>query len=88
MPVFAADRHLPGITVEQLAGAQKAAIAESERSTVEGRPVRYIRSTYLPGDDGCTCLFGAGSAEDVERVNRDAGIPFERVVPAHDLTPQ
>ena len=87
MPVFAADRHLPGISMEQLAGAQKAAIEGSERATAEGRPVKYIRSMYIPEDDRCRCLFEAESAEEVERVNRDAGIPFERVVPAHDLTP-
>lgn len=87
MPVFAADRHLPGISMEGLAGAQKAAIAQSERSTAEGRPVTYIRSMYVPEDDRCMCLFEAENAADVERVNRDAGIPFERVVPAHDLTP-
>jgi hypothetical protein len=34
------------------------------------------------------CLFAAESPEDVKRVNEVAQIPFDRVVPALDLTPQ
>jgi Protein of unknown function (DUF4242) len=33
------------------------------------------------------CLFAAESAEDVRRVNEKAQIPFDRIVPAMDLTP-
>jgi predicted DNA binding CopG/RHH family protein len=87
MTVYAADRHLPGISMDQLADAQKAAIETSKRFTEEGRPVQYIRSTYLPDDDRCVCLFEAQDAEDVKAVNDEAGIPYQRVVQAHDLTP-
>lgn len=87
MPVYAADRDLPGITMEQLAGAQEAVIETSERFTEEGEPVRYIRSMYVPGDDRCMCLFEAGNAETVKAVNDEAGVPYTRVVEAHDLTP-
>jgi hypothetical protein len=87
VPVYAADRNLPGITMAQLAGAQKAAIDTSQRFSDEGRRVRYIRSMYVPGDDRCMCLFEANSAEDVKAVNDEAGIPYSRVVEAHDLTP-
>lgn len=87
MPVYAADRDLPGITMDQLAGAQKAAIDTSKRFTEEGRPVRYIRSMYVPGDNRCMCLFEAEDAESVKAVNDEAGIPYTRVIEAHDLSP-
>ncbi|HSM35205.1 MAG TPA: DUF4242 domain-containing protein [Longimicrobiales bacterium] len=87
MPVYVADRDLPGITMDQLAGAQKAAIETSKRFTEEGRPVRYIRSMYVPGDDRCMCLFDASDADTVRAVNDEAEIPYTRVVEAHDLTP-
>lgn len=87
MPVFAAERDLPGITMDQLAGAQRAAIDTSRQSTAEGQPVRYIRTTFLPGDSRCTCLFEADSADAVRDVNQRAGIPFTRIVEAYDLTP-
>jgi hypothetical protein len=33
------------------------------------------------------CLFAAERPEDVKRVNELAQIPFDRIVPALDLTP-
>ncbi len=87
MAIFAADRSLPGITMEQLAGAQKAAIDTCGQFTANGQPVRYIRSMYVPGDDHCLCLFEADDAEVVKAVNDTAGIPYTRVVEAMDLTP-
>ena len=88
MAVYMADRNLPGITLEQLAAAQRAAIETSERFTAEGKPVRYIRSTWVPGESHVMCLFEAPSPELVRNVNDAAGIPFTRVVEAMDLTPQ
>lgn len=87
MPVYAVERDLPGITMEQLAGAQKAAIETSERFTAEGKDVRYIRSMFIPSEASCTCLFEAPDAERVQAVNDTAGIPYTAVKEALDLTP-
>ena len=87
MRVYMVDRSLPGITMDQLAGAQQAAIATSERFTSEGTPVRYLRSMYVPDEAHCMCLFEAQDAEHVKAVNEAANIPFTRIVEAHDLTP-
>ena len=87
MPVFMADRELPGITMPQLVDAQKAAIETSKRFTAEGRPVKYLRSMYVPGEAHCMCLFEAPDAESVSAVNKAAGIPFTRIVEAMDLSP-
>ena len=87
MPVYMADRDLPGITVEQLAAAQRAAIDTSQQFTAEGKPVRYIRSTFVPGEDHVMCLFEAPNADLVKQVNDTAGIPYKRVIEAMDLTP-
>lgn len=87
MSIYMADRDLPGITLEQLAAAQRAAIDTSQRFSKDGRQVRYIRSTWVPGDARVMCLFEAEDAGLVEEVNRTAGIPFSRVVEARDLTP-
>jgi Protein of unknown function (DUF4242) len=87
MPVFMADRNLPGITMEQLGAAQKAAIETGKKMTAEGRPVRYIRSTFVPGDSRCMCLFEASNEKDVRELNETAKIPFDRIVKAEDLTP-
>ena len=88
MPVYMVERSLPGIEMEQLAAAQKAAIETSEKFTAEGKDVRYIRTTFVPGEAHCMCLFEAPSADRVREVNEAANIPFTRVVEALDLTPQ
>lgn len=88
MAVYMVERDLKGITMPQLAGAQQAAIATAQRFTADGTPVRYIRSTFVPGEARCMCLFDASSAEDVKKVNEAAQIPYTRIVEALDLTPQ
>jgi Nickel responsive protein SCO4226-like len=49
MPVYMVERDLPGIQMDQLAAAQKAAIETSNKFTAEGKDVRYIRTTFVPG---------------------------------------
>ena len=87
MSVYMVERDLPGITMEQLGAAQQSAIQTAERFTQEGKSVRYLRSTFLPSQDKCMCLFEADNAEDVAAVNHAANIPFERIVEAMDLNP-
>jgi hypothetical protein len=87
MAVYLVERDLPGVTLEQLAAAQKRAIQVGLDLTAEGREVRYIRSTFVPGEHRCMCLFEAPNPENVREANERAEIPFTRIVPAEDLTP-
>ncbi len=88
MSVFMVERSLGGISMDDLGGAQRAAIDKGVQMTASGTPVRYIRTTFAPEDGRCMCLFEAQSSEDVKRLNDEAGLPYDRVVPAMDLTPQ
>jgi hypothetical protein len=87
MPVYMVERELKGIAMSDLAAAQHLAIKTSKDYTAKGTPMRYIRSTFAPGDGRCMCLFEANSAADVKRLNEEAQIPFTRVIEALDLTP-
>ena len=87
MAVYMVERDLPGISMEQLAAAQKRAIQTGKELTAQGRDVRYIRSTFVPGEHKCMCLFEASNAEHVREANERAQIPFTRIVVAEDLTP-
>jgi muconolactone delta-isomerase len=87
MPVFMVERDLQGLSMEQLGAAQKAAIETAQRMTAQGKPVRYIRSTFVPGDARCMCLFEAPRAEYVEELNDTARLPYHTIVEALDLTP-
>jgi len=88
MAVYLVERDLPGITMEELAAAQKRAIQVGMDLTAQGREVHYIRSTFVPGEQKCMCLFEAPNADNVREANERAEIPFTRIVPAEDLTPK
>jgi hypothetical protein len=87
MAVFMVERNLKGITMTQLAAAQKRAISCSDAFATGGRKVRYIRTTFVPGEDRSMCLFEAESVNDVEQVNITAHLPYVRIIEALDLTP-
>lgn len=87
MPVYMVDRDLKGITLDQLADAQKRAIETGKQFTAKGKDVRYIRSTFVPGEARCMCLFEAPNPQNVKELNEAAQIPFSRIVEAMDLTP-
>jgi hypothetical protein len=88
MGTYMVDRNIPGVTLDQLGAAQKAAIETSKQFTAAGKPVRYIRSTFVPGESHVMCLFEAPNAALVREVNETAKIPFTRIVEAADLTPK
>ncbi len=87
MSVYMVERSLKGIAMNDLAAAQQAAIATAQRFSADGTPVRYIRSTFVPESGACMCLFEAGAADAVKRVNEAAKLPYDRVTEALDLTP-
>jgi hypothetical protein len=82
MSKFLVERNLPGLTPEQLSAAASAAKATTAAMTSEGTPVRYLRSTFIPGEDKCYCLFEGPSADVVKTANERAQLPYERIVDA------
>ena len=87
MGTYMVDRDLPGISMEDLAAAQQRAIETAGRFRTEGKDIRYIRSTFVPGEAHCMCLFEAPDGAMVAELNEAAEIPFTRVTDALDLTP-
>lgn len=87
MSVFMVERNLAGISMEDLGGAQQAAIATARKMSEDGDAISYIRSTFAPEDGRCMCLFDGKDADQVKRLNDTAGLPYDRVVAAMDLTP-
>jgi Protein of unknown function (DUF4242) len=77
---FLVERYWPGTSAAEV----RSAVARETRSADElrqaGRPVRYLRSTFMPAEDALLCLFEAGSSEEVADVNRRASVPFDRIV--------
>ena len=88
MSVFMVQRSLKGIPMDQLGAAQQRAIDTAAQMRSSGESVRYIRTAFVPETGQCNCLFEADNAEQVGQLNRTAGIPYDRIVPAMDLSPQ
>lgn len=86
MGQYVAERHLPGITPDQLTAAAGRAKSTAEEMTQEGMDVRYLRSTFVPGEEKCYCLFEGTSKEAVEQANQRASIPYDRVVEVMHLS--
>jgi len=85
MPKYLVERYLPGITQEQLVAAARSARTTTAEMTSEGTPVRYLRSTFVPGEEKCFCLFEGSSEAAVEEANVRAEIPFERIHAAEHI---
>jgi len=77
---------VPRFLVESYVAASSAAFDDAcERARLtaeEARGVRYVDTTYLPGDETVLHLFDAPSAEALEEAGRRAGLQFERIVQA------
>jgi Protein of unknown function (DUF4242) len=85
---FVVLRQLPGVTRDQYAAAQQAAMDAASQSTSDGRMVQYLGGFFLPGVGRAICIFGADSAADIAMVNQQAGVPFTEVLEAIEMRPR
>ena len=80
------ERRLPGFTVDQLPVAAGAAKSTTAAMTEEGTPVRYLRSTFVPTEEKCFCLFEGVSEDAVREANERDSLPYERIYEAEFVT--
>jgi len=53
----------------------------------EGRPVRFVRSLFVPEEETCFYLFEAQTSDDVREVATRAGLAFDHVAEASSAWP-
>ena len=83
MAVYMLESYVTGNqAAEDTATRLRRAVVES---SAPDSATRHLRATFLPADDICLHLVEAGSAEDVRRLARHAGVPCERIVEAAPL---
>lgn len=83
--VYCVERSLPGLTEKQLADVHWALLRTVERVAKNGGQIRYVRSTFIPDQSRCICIFESSSRELVRTVNETAQIPFTRIENALDF---
>jgi hypothetical protein len=73
---------LDGLELERFAAQARSAVRALER---EGKPLRFVRSLIVPGDESCLCVVEAASEHLVREAYTRAGIRFERISPSRVL---
>lgn len=77
MPSYLVESYLAGSP-----GALDEARSRARRTAELGDGVRYLRTTFLPGDETIMHLFEAPSASVLDKAGRRARLEFERIVEA------
>ncbi len=77
MPSYLVESYLPATPA-----AVETARAQARRTAELGTGVRYVRTTFLPGDETILHLFEAPSAAALDEAGRRAALRFERIVEA------
>ena len=80
------SRRVPSYVVESYAANSGAVVEDARvrarRAAELGAGVRYLRTTFLPGDETVLHFFEAPSAEELDRAGKLAALAYERIVVA------
>jgi hypothetical protein len=85
--VYVVERYLPGLNRSELLRGLLRLEQGSEKTEYRTK-VRYLDSTIVLRDEACFCRFEGPSSDAVAEVNRQAGLPFDRIVPAVTVHPK
>src|SRR6188508_188627 len=78
---FLVEQYRPGAAVEGLLGTARDVRESAGELERQGKAVRFLRSTVVPGDEALLCLLEAASEELVREAYERAGIAFDRISP-------
>jgi hypothetical protein len=82
VPSYLVETYVPRSRPQDARTTARRARTVAETLARGGTPVRYVRTTFLPGDETCFHVFEAPSEDVVGEICRRAGIGSARIVPA------
>jgi ubiquinone/menaquinone biosynthesis C-methylase UbiE len=80
MAEFLVELYVSGADADGADRETRRARSAAAALTAEGRPVRLVRSIFVPEDETCFLLVEADTAEAVHEAANRAAVPFERVL--------
>jgi Protein of unknown function (DUF4242) len=83
--IYFVERYLPDVGRDELRELATRLEAASAALRDDGTAVRYLDSTFVPGEESCFCRFEAPSVESAALVNRIAAAPYARITAAVTL---
>jgi hypothetical protein len=87
MQVFMVERDMKDASQMDLSGMKHAAIRQAQKMYDAGDRIAYLRSIFFPIDGRCLCMFEAKNADVVGELNREARLPFDRILVVEELSP-
>ena len=87
MAIYMVESYASNASGAELSASAARAKEATDRMTAEGRRVRYLSSTFLPGDETIFRFFDGSSVEDIREASERAEISFERIVEAVPVSP-
>ena len=82
MPSYFVETYIPRARPDDARAAGRSVRAAARELTRSGEPIRYVRMSFLPGDETCFHVLVADTADTVAEVCRRAGLASPRIVPA------
>lgn len=76
------ETYVPRTRAGEVSATASRAREAARRLTAEGRPIRFLRSTFLPSDEVCFLVFEADSQAVVDEATARAAIEVERILEA------
>jgi len=80
MAEFLVELYVSGADADGVDRETRRARCAAAALTAEGRPVRLVRSIFVPEDETCFLLVEADTADAVHEAANRAAVPFERVL--------
>ena len=88
MPLYLVEVYVPRSAADEARAAGHRARAAAEALARDGIAIRYVRTTFLPGDETCFHVFEAPSPDVVTQVATRADLGRSRVIEVVDASDQ
>jgi len=81
LQAYLVEQYRPGLSVPGLATLAALVRDAAGAMQSEGRSVRYLHSTIVPGDEALLSVFESATEQLVREVYARADVPFDRIGP-------